>query len=414
MILRARVILPITQPPILDGAIWIYRDRIRSIGRARDFPKRRSDQSVDLGDVVLLPGFINAHCHLDYTNMAGQFAPPRLFTDWLKLITTTKSQWTTDDYLSSWQKGAGMLLRTGTTTVGDIEAVPELLPRVWKDTPLRIISFLEMIGLTPRRPPAQVVAEALKTMESLAGERCQVGLSPHAPYTAAPGLFIESVRLARRKHCLLCTHVAESKTEFAMFSEGKGEMFDWLRRSGRDMTDCGHGSPVQHLERLGVLRQNLLATHVNYLARGDAALLAKRRVTVVHCPRSHSYFSHDSFPLRRLLNAGVNICLGTDSLASVIKLPRQDIELDMLSEMRVLADRQPWLSAHALLRMCTVNAAHALGKPTSLGRLAPGACADLIALPFSGKAVRLEENILQHKGPVSASMIGGTWAIAPS
>jgi cytosine/adenosine deaminase-related metal-dependent hydrolase len=346
--------------------------------------------------------------------MAGQFPPPKLFIDWLKLITTAKSQWTTEDYTASWASGAAMLLRTGTTTVADIEAVPELLPRVWDSTPLRIISFLEMIGITPRRPPEKVLQEALDKMASLVGKRCQAGLSPHAPYTAVPRLLENTAEVARRKGWLLCTHLAESKTEFTMFAEGRGDMFDWLERSGRSMSDCGLGSPVQHLERHGVLRENLLATHVNYLSHGDAALLAKRKVTVVHCPRSHSYFSHDAFPLQRLLRAGVNVCLGTDSLASVSKARRQQVELDMLSEMRVLADRHPWLSAQAILRLCTVNAARALGQPATLGQLAPRALADIIALPLAEKPRTISENILEYQGPVAASMIGGTWAIAPS
>ena len=413
MILRARLVLPVSQPPITDGAIWIERDRIRGVGPWRDFSHRRTER-VDLGEVVLMPGILNAHCHLDYTHMAGQFSPPKLFIDWLKLITTAKSQWTTEDYRESWESGAAMLLRTGTTTVADIEAVPELLPRVWDSTPLRIISFLEMIGLTPRRPPEKVLQEALDKMESLVGKRCQTGLSPHAPYTAVTGLLEKTAELAKRRGWLLCTHVAESKAEFTMFAEGRGEMYEWLERSGRAMSDCGLGSPVQHLERHGILRKNLLATHVNYLSRGDAALLAKRKVTVVHCPRSHAYFSHDEFPMRRLLRAGVNVCLGTDSLASVTKTRRQQVELDMFSEMRVLADRQPWLSPQAILQMSTVNAACALGHGATLGQLAPRALADVIALRVAATPRTVWQNILEHKGPVAASMIGGNWAIAPS
>ena len=84
-----------------------------------------------------------------------------------------------------------------------------------------------------------------------------------------------------------------------MFMHGRGKMFDWLRRNGRDMSDCGLGSPVQHLERHGLLAKNLMAVHVNYLAPGDDTLLAKRKVSVVHCPRSHAYFKHQPFPLAR-------------------------------------------------------------------------------------------------------------------
>jgi cytosine/adenosine deaminase-related metal-dependent hydrolase len=198
-----------------------------------------------------------------------------------------------------------------------------------------------------------------------------------------------------------------------MFTQAGGEMFDWLQRSGREMSDCGFGSPVKHLERCGVLRRNLLATHVNYLAHGDAALLAKRKVSVIHCPRSHEYFNHEAFPLGRLLRAGVNVCLGTDSLASVLQSRRQNIELDMLEEMRLLANRQRWLSPTAILRMATTGSARALSRAGTVGELAAGAFADLIVLRSPAKRTQAAEAVLEHRGPVAASMIGGAWVIPP-
>jgi aminodeoxyfutalosine deaminase len=414
MILRARVVVPMSRPPISDGAVLVSDDRIRSVGTWRQLSAHRNEPVFDLGEAALLPGLINAHCHLDYTHMAGQFTSPKLFIDWLKLITTTKSQWSMEEYTASWQSGAAMLLRTGTTTVADIEAVPELLPQVWDSTPLRVISFLELIGITARRPPERVLQEVLDKIQGLPRNRCQIGLSPHAPYSTVPRLLRQTAEIAKREGWLLCTHVAESKSEYLMFAKGRGDMFDWLQRSGREMSDCGLGSPVRHLDSCGALGENLLATHVNYLARGDAALLAGRKVSVIHCPRSHSYFGHETFPLRRLLRAGVNVCLGTDSLASVTKNRAQAVELDMLAEMRTLADRHRWLSSKAILRMGTLNSARALARPKAVGRLTPGALADLIAIPAIARPGKVYDRILEHKGAVSASMIGGVWAIPPS
>ena len=414
MILRARLVLPIVQPPIDNGAVVISGERIKEVGRWRDLSRGRSEPKLDLGEVILMPGLLNAHCHLDYTHMAGQLSAPRRFIDWLKLITTTKAQWTTEEYRASWLSGAQMLLRTGTTTVADIEAVPELLPEAWEATPLRVISFLEMIGITERRLPDAVLQEALDRIATLTHPRSSVGLSPHAPYSTVPRLIQRSAEVASRKGWLISTHVAESEAEFAMFAQGRGDMFDWLQRSGRDMSDCGSGSPVRYLQRCGALNKNLVAIHLNYLARGDAALLAQNRVNVVHCPRSHAYFGHEPFPMRRLLRAGVNVCLGTDSLASVIKTRRQPDELDMLAEMRSMADRHPWLSPRTLLRLSTLNSARALDRSGRLGQLSPGAMADLIALRASAKPSRIFDAVLQHRGPVAASMIGGQWALVPS
>jgi aminodeoxyfutalosine deaminase len=159
-----------------------------------------------------------------------------------------------------------------------------------------------------------------------------------------------------------------------------------------------------------LLRENLLAVHANHLARGDAELLAQHGVNVAHCPRSHRYFGHRRFPLRRLLRAGVNVCLGTDSLATVRKLPRQSVELNLFDEMQELAYREPWLSARRIVKMATVNGARALGFTGRLGELAPGAFADWVALPCSSTLAGAWEAVVQHRGPVAASMIDGQWA----
>jgi len=414
LLIRARLVLPMNDRPIPNGAVLVRGNKIAAIGPWRELSSQPRRRTVDLGASILMPGLINAHCHLDYTDMAGQLPPPKRFTDWLKLIVSIKAGWTLSDYRQSWRRGADMLLRTGTTTAGDIEAFPELLPAAWESTPLRLISFLEMIGLSGRREPLAIVNESVKRIRQLRHGRCRGGLSPHAPYSTLPALLRLSARTARRRNWLLCTHVAESAQEFEMFANASGEMFDWLKRSGRDMSDCGSVSPVRHLEICGVLGRNLLAVHANYLRRGDAHLLARKEVNVVHCPRSHFYFRHDKFPLRRLLRAGVNICLGTDSLATVYKRRRSTLELNMFEEMQELASRENWLSPQAILRMATLNGARALDLAGQAGELKENSFADLIAVPFEGKPKQACEAVVQHAGPVAASMIGGRWAIAPT
>src|SRR5512147_393059 len=98
MLLRARIVLPVSGPPIEDGAVLVSGSRIRRVGRWREFAPRRNRRVRDLGEVLLLPGLVNAHCHLDYTDMAGMLPPPKVFTDWLKLIVTTKAGYTLEDY----------------------------------------------------------------------------------------------------------------------------------------------------------------------------------------------------------------------------------------------------------------------------------------------------------------------------
>src|SRR5262249_11817409 len=141
------IVLPVSRPPIENGAVSIAGERILWVGRWSDLPASDRQQVCDLGETILLPGLINAHCHLDYTDMAGQLAPPKTFSDWIKALVALKSEWSYADFARSWLHGAKMLLRTGTTTVADVEAVPELLPEIWSATPLRVISFRELIGL---------------------------------------------------------------------------------------------------------------------------------------------------------------------------------------------------------------------------------------------------------------------------
>jgi len=189
-------------------------------------------------------------------------------------------------------------------------------------------------------------------------------------------------------------------------------MYQWMARNEWDNRDCGLGSPVAHLARNRLLGENVLAIHVNCLARGDATLLAKNKTHVVHCPRSHEYFRHPVFERTRLANAGVNICLGTDSLATTLKTGRKLPELDMFAEMQTLAKNDRTVSPAEILRMATVNGARALGLAGKIGELAPNVQADIIAIPASGNA-DLWETVIAHTGPVKASLIDGRWAIPP-
>ena len=413
MILRAKIILPITAPPIEDGAVFIDGNKIRAVTAWKDLRPHLREKVLDLGEVILLPGLVNSHCHLDYTDMAGELSPPKTFTDWIGAITAHKSGWSYSDYARSWLRGAHQLLKTGTTTVADIECMPDLLPEVWDATPLRIFSFLEMTGIKSRRAPKDILREALDTMDSLKHPRHRVALSPHAPYSTLPELLRLTARTAQKRKWRVSIHVAESTQEFNMFQNAEGEMHDWLKRNERDNSDCGLGSPVAHLARNKLLGENVLAIHVNCLARGDATLLAKNKTHVVHCPRSHDYFKHPPFERGRLASVGVNIAIGTDSLATTRKIGKQKPELDMFAEMRALAEADKRLSAVEILHMATINGARALGLAKKVGELTANASADLIAIPFSGKPGKIYETVLAHSGHVAASLIEGRWAIPP-
>ena len=409
MLLRARTVLPICSPPIDDGAVLIRGERIAAVGTFADLRNLQRGKELDLGEVILLPGLVNAHCHLDYTDMAGQLSRPTNFSDWIKEIVALKAQWSYADFALSWLEGAKMLLRSGATTVVDIESVPELLPEVLTATPLRVISCLELLSVRSRQGAQQLVNESAEILRSLPAG-C-AGLSPHAPYSTSPALLRTAAAIAGAHGWLLTTHVAESADEFEMFQHARGEMFKWLRRQ-RDMSDCGGVSPIACLARNDVLSSNFLAVHANYLADGDAELLARSGTSVVHCPRSHAFFRHRAFPLEELERAGVNVCLGTDSMATMPKSRGEPLALNLFSEMRAFANSFPTVTPQRVIEMATLHAAKAIGRPKDPGRLAPGALADLIVLP-QGKVRDAHEAVLAHHGDVLASMVRGAWAIAP-
>lgn len=411
MILRARCLVPMSGPPIENGAVRFEEGRVRWIGRWPECAQTMVEAGtpvVDLGEVALIPGLVNGHCHLDYTNMAGQILPPRHFPDWVKTILSFKSHWSFSEYAESWLKGARMLLNSGTTTVADIESVPELPPETWNATPLRIFSFCEVTGVKSQRQPDEILREALEWIQNLPkfpGK--EAGLSPHALYSTTPELMEKAAKLGRERGLRLCSHLAESEAEFQMFCDGKGPFYDWLKGQ-RNMADCGKGSPVRLAGGYGLLGENFLAVHVNYLGAGDAELLGESRSSVVHCPRSHEYFGHAAFPYAELKKAGVNICLGTDSLASALKIGGANPELNLWGEMRLFARKNPSVSPREILELVTLNGAAALGKADELGALADGTLADAVAVTYSGpiQEKRLHEELL-YTGEVREVFLGG-------
>lgn len=411
MIIRSRVILPISRAPIEDGAVIIKENHVAAVGRWRDLYKNCSEPLVDLGDAVLLPGLVNTHCHLDYTEMAG-WLPPSSFPDWVKGIMAYKASWSYTDYADSWIRGAKMLLQTGTTTVADIEAVPELLPEVWTATPLRVHSFLELTCVKNHAHSEQILREAVESIYRLKPRRGVISLSPHALYSTSPRFLQEVGAACRKERWRMTMHVAESPEEFDMYHEGAGSLYEWLKRQ-RDMSDCGQGTPVAQIERCGLLNENFLAVHANYLKPEDISLFAQYGVNVVHCPRSHRFFGYKAFPYQKLVEAGVKVSLGTDSLASVGRTRGLKPELSLFAEMEQFMSANPGVPSKDVLEMATVNGAQALGLKGKAGEICEGAYADLIALDYTGNSKDAYDAVANNWRYVKASMIHGQWAIRP-
>lgn len=408
MIIRARCIQPIGESPIDNGAMVIEAGRIAWFGPWRNCDRPRGMAVHDLGEVVLLPGFVNAHCHLDFTNMAGKIPPPRDFSDWVKTMLSLKAHWGYSEFADSWLRGAKMLVETGTTTVCDIESYPELLPESWGSTPLRVFSCLEMTGVKEQRQPRAVLEETLAQIERLTPEaKHPPGLSPHALYSTTPELMRLTAAAARERNLLLTTHVAESEAEFQMFRDRQGSFHNWLKNQRR-MDDCGHASPVQLLDQYELLGPACILAHGNYLAAGDEEVIARSGAAVAHCPRSHQYFGHHPFPLERLEQAGVLLCLATDSLATTLKSGGEEPKLNLWEEMRVFSARHPGVRPRRIFEMVTLNPARALGQEGELGQIQVNAAADLVAAHYAGRmsAEQICETVL-HETSIAEVFIGG-------
>jgi cytosine/adenosine deaminase-related metal-dependent hydrolase len=359
---------------------------------------------LDLGEQILLPGLINAHCHLDYTALRGTIGPQRSFADWIVEINAHKAALSEIDYVNSITTGLAEAQSFGTTTILNLEAYPELLPRVLRP-PVRVWWCAEMIDLR-KTVDANTISETLRAwFHSHTDWLGGFGLAPHALYTASPKLYSEAAAIARANHLPFTTHLAESHEEMQMFRDASGPLFEFLGSIGRPMSDCG--TPLADLTRTAPVAEDWIVAHMNELVDGDFELLERGpKFHIAHCPRSHTFFGHAPFAWEKLRALGFNIALGTDSLAS-------NSSLSLFAEMRELIRKEPWIPARQVLAMVTVNGAAALGHSGSLGKIRPGFYADLIGLPVLASEGDVFEKVIGHEGTVPWMMVNGD-ALGPS
>ena len=403
MIIRAGTVVTMDGLPIDNGAVAVSGSRITNVGKFSEISATNSgEQIVDLGEQALLPGLINAHCHLDYTCLRGKIPPPKSFTEWIRAINAEKANLSPENYIGSINDGFAEAARFGTTTIANLTAFPELASRI--QAPIRAWWFAELIDVRDPSRANEVVDAAVETLKSAE----HWGLAPHAPFTASANLYRHCEEVARLENALLTTHLAESREEMSMFRDASGPLYDFLKEIGRNMADCGRKTPLSQLTE--ILRdvstpldmtESWMLVHLNELAKNDFDLFARSRnqFSIAHCPRSHAYFGHSPFEFETLRELGFNVCLGTDSLAS-------NDDLSLFAEMRAFQKEFPKIPPDEIFRMVTLNPALALGKPHVLGRIGKNCWADLIAVPITGSTSAFEE-IVAFDRVVSWLMING-------
>ncbi len=380
MLLTAPWVLPVSSPPLPLGAVLLEGERIIAVGPERQFQDYRGAR-VSLTDQILLPGLVNAHAHLEFPKREG--LPRNSFTQWVKaLMGCEPSQ------PAIFQENIRQLLLGGTTTLANhmgigaqhppetdqppAEAAPLHL------TPLRTVFFLEVLGSAEDRARASLVA-AHEMQRTLQDAGIAAWITPHSLYAVHPNILEKLIPVS--------THFLESLEEEQWWRAGTGPLAEYVRE--RDGVGAYGNTP---------LPTNIIV-HGNYLNPAEMDLLRKQNVSVIHCPGSHRFFGHRPFPLQELTKRGINVALGTDSLAS-------NDEISMLRELALARITWPDLAAQDLVTMATQNGAKALRMETEIGSLSPGKKADLIAVPCDASVTDPYEMVLRAK-QVSWMMING-------
>jgi cytosine/adenosine deaminase-related metal-dependent hydrolase len=385
-VLSADWVLPIEGPPIEDGAVAIDDGRIAAVGTRGEL-----GAGTHYDDAVLLPGFVNAHSHIEYAVYAGFGDSLTDFAEWIRLHTERKRRIGWEEYVDIARLGAAECLRSGIATIGDC-SFSGAAAVAMDELGLRGIAYLEVFGADP--------AEAMEQFEELRdraaahfGERVAVGVSPHAPYSVSAAVYHACAELG----LLVATHISESESEVRYLLDGGGawETIPWL-------VDPPGTTGTRLLAREGLLGPHVLAAHCVVVEPEEIALLAEHDVAVAHCPRSNAYVGCGIAPLRELRRAGLRVGVGTDGVSST---PSHDYfdELRAVVMMARARERRPdAMTAAEALELATLGGARALRLEAEVGSLVPGKRADLAVVSVEGSPYVPVED------PAAAVVFGGS------
>ncbi len=381
-------VLPVSAAPSRSGALATSAGRIVAVGPAVELRAAHPEAAfVDLGSAIIMPGFVNAHSHLEYTTFRG-ILDDEEFGDWILQLVDVKASLTPDEYLLSARLGAAESIASGITTVADTSFSGRAVQAA-AEAGLRGRLYLEVFGIDDTR-----LDETLADMHvRLAAAREQaspifdVGLAPHAPYTVSSRLYQAIAAVSREQGVKVSSHVAESREELTYVRSGSGKFaHDFREKMGweRMLVQPYGVSPIKYLQQWGVFDENFLAVHCVYAGGDDIGILKSKNAAVAHCPKSNAKLGCGVAPLIDLLHQGVRVGFGTDS-------PAASNIMDMFDEMRTAlflhraVERDvSVLDAATCVRIATLGGAEALGLGAEIGSLEPGKCADFIAVDVSG------------------------------
>ncbi|PLX48825.1 MAG: amidohydrolase [Desulfobulbaceae bacterium] len=370
---RAPWVLPISAPPVVDGAVMVENGMIVAVGPYRHLRHGKHARLVEHEGRILLPALLNCHCHLELSGcaaMTDREVAPAHMPAWITELLALRASRSGEDDTSL---ACAVLARQHADGVALLVDIGNgLRPAASCHDMTRVDYYTELLGLS-----RQATLLALQVMQDHDDGH---NFTCHAPYSTSAALLQavkERAALLRRLYPL---HVGESLDEVEFLATGHGPFRSFLEERGVwdgsfAVPGCG---PVAYLERLGLLDELTLCVHCLHLDEAEIDLLARRRAGVCLCAGSNRFLGVGRAPLAEMLAVGLKPCLGTDSLASN---PR----LSLWREMNILADDHPQLDPALILAMATWNGAEIVAR-SELGRLAPGGSAHFIAVAYEGSS----------------------------
>jgi len=362
-----RVLLTQSGEPIENGELVIENGTILEV--SPQISSKKIEATLNLTDYLIMPGFVNAHSHLGLTALANKLSPSENFAGWIRNLIFFNSALSDEERMKGIQKGANEMKCSGVTGLADFVANPDLLDPIG-GLGFRSVLFLEIIGFQAKK--AKDLADEVEAILKSHGSKWNLGIAPHAPYSVSEKLFLQLDRLSKDYGCLLSTHLAETDEETLFIEKGEGPLIDLLkdRHVFDESWKAPAKSPVRFLKSLGTLNE-MIAVHCNFIDEDINAVQA-----TVFCPKSTQWFGRTQFlPVRKMLDAGIPVALGTDSMAS-------NDSLNFLEEIRIADKLLPEVSRKEILSMATLYGAEILQFPC--GKIEPGQKGDLIGFKLEG------------------------------
>ena len=359
--IKFRVLLTLCSEPIENGLLIIENGNILEISSGA--LNTNTNNVLDLSDQLLMPGFVNAHCHLGLTALANKLFPGNNFSRWIRDLISLNSALSDEERIKGILAGATEMRSSGVTGLADYVADPFLLESIY-GLGFRCVLFLETIGFEESN--AEVLTHEVEELLKSHKSNLPLGIAPHAPYSVSASLLVRLYKLSKKYGCLLSTHLAETKEETQFLEKGEGPLLGLLknRQVFDESWEPPAKTPARYLESLNI-NNEMVAVHCNFIDNDIDFIKA-----AVFCPKSTHWFGRSiTIPVKKMLDANIPVALGTDSMAS-------NDSLNFLEEIRMADKLLPDVSRKEIFKMATRYGAEILRFPC--GTMEPGKKADLI------------------------------------